>query len=172
MLVFGLGVGMIIAGIVAIIRGRLQLSQTKAVQGVPARLLGVALLSPLPLGFLVALGYTMLNVDPNRPDEVEKWTHDHEMTLNLIVAGVEIGLGLLIVIIGAVLAKPLPREGRRRRRRPADEYDDYADDRPRPRRKSGGDEDDFPSRRRRADPDDYEDDRPRRRRDDLDDRAR
>jgi MFS family permease len=171
MLVIGLGVGMIIAGIVAIVRGRLQLSQTRAVQGVAARLLGVALLAPLPLGFLAALVYTMLNVDPNRPDQVEKWTHDHEMTLNLIIAGVELGLGLLIVIIAAVLARPLPPEGRRRRRRPADDYDDYEDDRPR-RRRPADEADDFPSRRRRADPQEYEDDRPRRQRDDLDDRAR
>ena len=171
MLVIGLGVGMIIAGIMAIIRGRLQLTQTKAVQGVAARLLGVALLTPLPVGFLVALVYTIMSVDPNRPDQVEEWTKKNSMTLDLIVAGVEIGLGLVIVVIAAFLAKPLPKKGHRFRRR-EDDYDDYEDEpRPRRHRRSADDEDDIP-RRRRPDADDYDDDRPRRRRDDLDDRAR
>jgi hypothetical protein len=169
MLVIGLGVGMIIAGIMAIVRGRLQLTQTKAVQGVGARLLGIALLTPLPIGFLVALVYTILSVDPNRPDQVEEWTKQHSMTLDLIVAGVEIALGLVIIIIAAFLAKPLPKKGVRSRRGD-DDYDDYEDAPPR-RRKSAKDEDDIPRRRRRPDPGDYDDDRPRRR-DDLDDRAR
>jgi hypothetical protein len=168
MLVFGLGVGMIIAGIMAIVRGRLQLSQTKAVQGVPARLLGVALLAPLPLGFLAAIVYTFMSVNPNRPDQVEQWTKDNEMTLNLIVAGVEIGLGLIIIVIAALLAKPLPKGGRSRRRS-GDDYDDY-EDFPRRPRNGRADEEGMP-RRRRPDPDDY-DDRPRRPKDDLDERAR
>jgi hypothetical protein len=169
MLVIGLGVGMIIAGIMAIIRGRLQLTQTKAVQGIPARLLGIALLAPLPVGFLVALVYTIMSVDPNRPDEADRWAKDNEMTLNLIVAGVEIGLGLLIIVIAAFLAKPLPKKGARSFRRGQDDYDDYEDAPPR-RRPAKADADDLP-RRRRHDPDDYDDDRPRRR-DDLDERAR
>jgi len=155
MLVLGIGIGMIIAGILALVRGRLQLSNNKAVQGPWAYLLGVALLTPLPLGFLAALIYTLLNVDPNRPDQVEKWTKDHSTTLDLIVLGVEIGLGLIIVIIAASLAKPLARRGRSR---VSNDYDDYEEDRPR--------------RRRPRDEYDYEEDRPRRRRDDLDDRAR
>ena len=167
MLVIGLGIGLIIAGLVALIRGQLKLSQKKAVQGVPARLLGIALMTPLPLGFLAALVYTMMSVDPNRPDAVERWTKDNEMTLNLIIAGVEIGLALIIIIVAAFLAKPLPADGGRSARRRERDYDDYEDE-PRPRRKR--DENDGPRGRRAADYDD-EDDRPRRR-DDLDDRAR
>jgi len=123
------------------------------VYGAPAYLLGVALLAPLPLGFLAAMIYMLLNVDMNNQVEAEKWAREHDPTLTAIVAGVEIGLGLIIVIIAACLAEPLRRAGRTSRVR--DEYDDYEDERP----------------RRRRPREDYDDDRPRRR-DDLDDRAR
>ena len=156
MIVIGIGIGMIIAGILALVRGRFQLSNKKAVYGAPAYLLGVALLAPLPLGFLVAMIYMLLNVDMNNQAEAEKWGREHDPTLTAIVAGVEIGLGLIIVIIAACLAEPLRRAGRSSRAR--DEYDDYEDERP---------------RRRRRPRDRYEDDDDRpRRRDDLDDRAR
>jgi hypothetical protein len=156
MIVIGIGIGMIIAGIMALVRGRFQLSNNKAVYGAPAYLLGVALLAPLPLGFLVATIYMLLNVDMNNQAEAEKWAKEHDPTLTAIVAGVEIGLGLIIVIIAACLAQPLRRAARSSSAR--NDYDDHEDERP--------------GRRRPRDAYDYEDDRPRRRRDDLDDRAR
>jgi hypothetical protein len=172
-MIIGLGIGMIIMGLIALVRGRLQLTQTKAVQGIPARLLGLAFLAPLPVGFLVALVYTIMSVDPNRPDQVEQWTKDNESTLNWIVGGVEVGLGLILIAIAAFLATPFQKCAHRPIRRGQDDYDDYEEAPPRRRsRDTGGhdDEDDIP-RRRRPGPDDHDDDRPRRR-DDLDDRAR
>ena len=166
MLIIGLGIGMIIAGIIALVRGRLQLSQRKAVQGVPAYILGVALLTPLPLGFLVAIIYTILSVDPNKPDQVEQWTNDNEMVLNWIVAGVEIGLGLIIIIIAACLAKPLPDVARQVGRRPVD-YDDE-----RPRRLEPTEYDDLDDRPRGQRYDDEDNGFRPRRGDDLDERAR
>src|SRR5262245_2602052 len=172
-MIIGLGIGMIIMDLIALVRGRLQLTQTKAVQGVPARLLGLAFLAPLPVGFMVAILYAMMSVDPNRPDQVDQWTKDNESTLNWIVGGVEVGLGLIIIVIAALLATPLPKGANRPSRRGQDDYDDYEEAPLRRRPRGAGDyddEDDIP-RRRRPDPDDYDDDRPRRR-DDLDDRAR
>jgi hypothetical protein len=166
MLIIGLGIGMIIAGIITLVRGRLQLSQRKAVQGVPAYILGVALLTPLPLGFLVAITYTILNVDPNKPEQLEQWTNDNEMVLNGIVAGVEIGLGLIIIVIAACLAKPLSDESQQVGRRTVD----YDDELPRRRELPDGDEEDHRLRRRPfEDEGDYH--HPRRG-DDLDERAR
>jgi hypothetical protein len=167
MLVIGLGIGMIVAGVMALIRGRLQLSNTKAVQGVWAYLLGLALMAALPLGFCVAMFYMLMHVDPNRQDQVDKWGKENELTLSLIVAGVEIGIGLIVVIIGACLATPLPQDkGRYSRREP--EYDDEYEGRPRKKRPADDYEDDHRPRRRRRD---YHDDEGRPRRDDLDERA-
>ncbi|HVK13039.1 MAG TPA: hypothetical protein VM597_30075 [Gemmataceae bacterium] len=168
MLVIGLGIGLIVAGIIALIKGRLNLSKKKAVQGVPARLLGVALMTPLPLGFLAATVYTMTQIDPNNQAQAQQWAQNNNTTLTLIWAGVEIGLAVLIIIIAAVLATPIKEEGRRRRSRHVEYDDEYPDDRPRGRRRGRDeddeDEDDAP-RRRRDDDEDY--DRPRRsRRDD------
>ena len=164
MLVIGLGIGMIVAGIVAMVRGRLQLTNNRAVRGVWVYLLGVAMISALPLGMLVMFGYMLMNVDPNKPDEVDRWGKDHEVTLMLIVAGVEIGVGVIVFIIGACLAKPYSTDDGRFAAREHD-YDDDYEGRPRRRRVTEDYEDDRPRRRR---PDNYED-RPRR--DDLDERA-
>ena len=168
MLVIGLGIGMIIAGITTLIRGRLKLSNTKEVKGVWAYLLGLALMAALPLGFLVAFIYMLMNVDFNKPNQADQWGKEHDLTLSLIVAGVEVGIGLLVVIIGATLAKPLPADEGRYSRRPRDDHDDEDDRRPRRRRSADYDDEDRPARRRSAD---Y-DDRPPRPRDDLDERAR
>jgi hypothetical protein len=165
MLVIGLGIGMIVAGIVAMVRGRLQLTNSKAVRGAWVYILGVALMGALPLGFLVAVAYMLMNVDFTKPDEVDKWGKEHDLTLTLIVAAVEIGVGIIVFIIGASVAKPyFPADGRFAARER--EYDDEYEGRPRRQRPVDDYEDERPRRRR---PDDYEG-RPRR--DDLDERAR
>jgi dipeptide/tripeptide permease len=165
MLVIGLGIGMIVAGIVAMVRGRLQLTNSRAVQGVWVYLLGVALISALPLGFFAAMVYMLMNVDPNKPDDMDRWGKEHELTLSLIIAAVEIGIGLVVFILGASMAKPFSTAGRRFATRDR-EYDDEYEGRSRRRRPDDEYEEDNRPRRRR--PDDFEG-RPRR--DDLDERA-
>jgi hypothetical protein len=159
MLLIGLGIGLIIAGIIGLIKGRINLSKKKAVQGVAARLIGVALMTPLPLGFLAATVYTMTQIDPNNQAQAQQWAQNNNTTLTLIWAGVEIGLAVLIIIIAAVLATPIEPEGRRRKSREV-EYDDEVDERPRSRRARDEEDDDRP--RRRSDVDDDDDDRRRR----------
>jgi hypothetical protein len=170
MLLFGLGIGLIIAGIVALVTGRMKFSKNRAVQGVPARLLGVALLTPLPLGFLAAMIYTMAHIDPNKPDQAQQWAQQHDGAITAVMAGTMIGLAVLIIVIAAFLAKPIKPAKRRKRRDRDDDFED--DDRPR-RRRDELEDDDRPRRRRPAAEDEEDEDRPRRRRrDDLDDRAR
>src|SRR5260221_12666627 len=112
-------------------------------------------MTPLPVAFLVAISYTMANVDATKPDEVQAWTNNHEMQINGIMAGTMIGMAVLIIVIAAFLARPLQTDAGRRKRRD-DEYDDYEGDEDRPRRRPRADDDDLP----------------RKKRDDLDDRVR
>lgn len=167
MLLIGLGIGLMVAGIIALATGRMKFTKTRAVQGVPARLLGAALLAPLPVGFLAAMIYTMANIDPNQPEQAKEWARQNDGAITAVMAGTMIGLAVLIIIIAAFLAKPIEPERKRYRR---GDYDDFEDEGDRPRRRrdeTDDDRDDLP-RRRRAD----EDDGRLRRRDDLDDRAR
>src|SRR5437879_1799730 len=49
-----LEIGMLIFGIIALITGKFTLTRNKVVYGVPARIIGVIMILPLPLGLLVA----------------------------------------------------------------------------------------------------------------------
>jgi hypothetical protein len=157
-MILGLYIGLAVAGILALIRGRMQISKSKIVIGVPARLLGLLGLTPLPLAIVVGMIYVAANVDVTDAQAVQRFTQEHQGRFTLI-EGVCAGLvAVTLFVLAAVLAVS-PEEARRRgKRRPAVEYDDEYDDRP--------------PRRRRRDEDDAENDRPRRRRDDLDERAR
>ncbi len=46
---------MLIFGIIALVRGRFLLTRAKEVRGWPARVIGVLLVTPFPLGFLVGM---------------------------------------------------------------------------------------------------------------------
>jgi hypothetical protein len=58
-----MGLGMLIFGIIALVRGQFTLTRTKVVSGVPARIIGFILLLPLPLmlasGLLIGVFYVM-----------------------------------------------------------------------------------------------------------------
>src|SRR4051812_33004766 len=114
MLICGLGIGLMIAGIVALITGKIKFSKNRAVQGVPARLLGVALLLPLPVSFTVVFLYSLTQADVNKQDQFQAWAQQNDGKLTLIMAGTMIGMAAVIIGIAAVLAKPIPK-GRRRR---------------------------------------------------------
>src|SRR5689334_11923934 len=99
MLICGLGIGLMIAGIVALATGRIKFSRNRAVQGVPARLIGAAMLLPLPAGFLAGMIYTLMHVNPNQPDDAKVWAQQHDAQINGVVAGTMIGLAVLIIVI-------------------------------------------------------------------------
>jgi hypothetical protein len=159
-----LEIGLAIYGIVALIKGRFSVSKTKAVSGLPARLLGLVCLTPLPLAVVAIMVYTAASTDVTNPQQVEQWVQNNKMSITLVEAGVVIGVTILIFVVAALLAKPI-EEVERAARRPVREYDDEdVDERPRSRRARGEDDEDQPRRRRGVYDD--EDDRPRRRRDD------
>jgi hypothetical protein len=149
-MILGLEIGLIIVGILALVRGRIQLSKGKTVQGAPARLLGLLALTPLPVAFFVIMVYTLANTDINRPDLVEKWAEDNKWTLTAIEAGVVIGIGVLFIILAAVMGKPVAEiEHEVKRKRVADYDDEFEDDQPRRSRDEYDDEDDDRPRRPR-----------------------
>jgi hypothetical protein len=149
-MILGLEIALAVIGVMALIRGKMTLSKAKVVHGIPARLLGLLALTPLPVVLVVGVGYVALS-DPKDP---EQFAEDNKWTLIAIEAGVVIAIAALVAVIGFSFATD-PEEPPRRRVR--DDYDDEYEDDDRPRRKT---------RAGRDDPDDEYDDRPRRRRDD------
>lgn len=162
-MILGLEIGLLIFGLVALVRGKFTLSKSKVVEGAAARLLGLLALTPLPL----ALAVVFLYVAASAPGNPEKFAEDNKLTIALIEAGVVIGIAVLVFGIGAALGKD-PAEARRRKKKRRDEDDDDEEDYDQPRRRSRRDEeddeneDDRPRRRSRRDDDDEDEDRPRR----------
>jgi hypothetical protein len=54
-MILGAEIGMLIVGIMALVQGRLPLTKTREVRGLPARLLAIVALLPLPLSFVGGL---------------------------------------------------------------------------------------------------------------------
>ena len=159
-----LEIGLIIYGIVVLITGRFKVSKAKAVVGLPARLLGLLCLTPLPVAIVAIMVYTAMSTDVSNPQQVEQWVQNNRISITIVEAAIVIGITILIFVLAAFLAKPIEDVDRAARRSRQVEYDDeYPDDRPRGRRRGRDeddeDEDDAP-RRRRDDDEDY--DRPRR----------
>ncbi len=137
-----LEIGMAICGLIALITGKVNLTGSKAAQGVPARIIGVIMLLPFPLSLLVIVPITAVIVSRGQPP-----TDNMTLVLRLIESGIILACFLVSMVIGFMTATPVERTRRRRRRDPEDEEED---DRPR-------------RRRREPDEDEEEDERPRRR---------
>src|SRR4029077_10668063 len=98
-MIIGLYIGLAIVGILALVRGRLQISKHKIVIGVPARLLGLLGLAPLPLALVVGMVYVAASVDVTDPQAVQRFTQEHKWTFT-IIEGVCVG-AVGIVLFGA-----------------------------------------------------------------------
>ena len=157
----------IVYGIITLVRGRFPVSQNKEVQGPMAYVIGLMLLSILPVAVVLAV---IMNWDDIKNGGGPQPFEFKASTVLPDVIAV-FGVGGLAMILALATAQPKPKRRRKRRDAEYDDYDDY--DRPARRRRDDPD-DDYDDRPRRPRADDYddEDDRPRRRRDDLDDRAR
>jgi hypothetical protein len=170
-MILGLEIGLLIFGLIALIRGKMTLTKTKVVEGVPARLLGLLALTPLPIAILVGIGFVLV-VAPANPEKAAKIADDNKLTLALVEAGIVIFITVLVFGIGAAIGKN-PEEARRKKKRRRDEEEDYEDDeyegaRPRKRSRRDEEEDEYeeedrPRKRSRQYDDEDDDDREDRR---------
>ncbi|HEY3788664.1 MAG TPA: hypothetical protein VGL71_07405 [Urbifossiella sp.] len=166
-MILGIEIAMIIVGLVALIRGKMTITKSKVVEGLPARLLGLVALTPIPIALTVGVAFVLIAA-PNNP---EKFAEDNKWTLTLIEVVIVIGIAIVVFGVGAIIAEP-PRQLKRRRRYEEyddDNEDDYDDDRQRGKNRyeiddDSEDEDDRPRKRRSRDDYDDDDERPRRRR--------
>lgn len=146
MLILGLEIGLIVFGLVALVRGKITVSKTKVVEGIPARLLGALALTPLPIAFMVGVAIAATQPNP------EQFVKDNQLTIALIEAGIVLGIGLLVVVIGLVVGTDPAAARRRSRDRYEDDIEEDYDDRPRRRSRreyDDEDDDDRDDRRRR-----------------------
>jgi hypothetical protein len=146
-------------GIIALVKGEFYLTRNRVVRAVPARIIGVTPLLPLPLQIVVGafLGVVFVakgqQVDVNDPE--------FQRTANVLGAIIIVGCLLAAILVAVATAKLAKRK--RRRRYEEDDDEEYAD-RPRRRLRTDDEEEELPPRRRPRDEDD--EDRPRRRSDD------
>src|SRR5262245_20365085 len=109
---------MLIMGLVALIRGRIQLAGSRSVEGPAARIAGMILMLPLPLAFAVGfyLGAQAVATGKNVT------SGQFQLTLVLIELGLLVGcfiVALLVCLVGSSTD-----DGRRVYRRFDDRYDD------------------------------------------------
>jgi hypothetical protein len=99
-----LEIGMLIMGILALVRGKISLTRNRVVTGTPARVIGVVLVLPLPLalvsGFVLGIVLVALSggAPPKQADLVK-----YALPLEV---GIVLLCGLAAVIIGATQARP------------------------------------------------------------------
>jgi hypothetical protein len=99
------------------------MTSTKVVEGIPARLMGLVAMTPLPLAVVVIGAYVAMNVVNKTPEQAEKWATDNHFTLIGIEAGIVIGIAVLLGITAAILGGPPTPKARER----YDEDDDFKD---------------------------------------------
>lgn len=159
---------MLVFGIITLVKGSFPLSQSRVVQGVPARVIGALLCVPLVfgqgieliMGAMWGVEQGMQGREVNFVDAVKEL-----QTKALVINAVAVVVPLLIVVVIAIsTAQPASKTKARRRhedneydeedigdrprRRPRDQDDEIYDDRPRP-----------PTRRDDEEPPDPGDDR-------------
>lgn len=117
-MILGLEIGMLIAGLLAVVRGRMELTPTIVAEGVAARLLGVLAMTPIPAAVVVIGAYTVANCTGKTQAQIEAWAEKERTNLVVIEACVVVGIGLLVVGGIAVLggdpaerAAPEDRDG-------------------------------------------------------------
>src|SRR5262245_24540363 len=66
-MILGLEIGMLVAGLMALVSGKFTLIKNKTITGLSARLAGLVLLLPLPLSFVAGLVIALAKSAPGRP---------------------------------------------------------------------------------------------------------
>jgi WD40 repeat protein len=110
-MIIGLEIGMLVAGLYALIRGRLPVTRDRVLHGAAARVTGVVLLLPIPLAFLVGLVYGLLFGLGAPPADLQKL----QTTGHLIEAGVALACLAGSMVLAWSLS-PGPKEKAKRPR--------------------------------------------------------
>jgi hypothetical protein len=130
-MILGIEIAMLVIGLLALVRGKMTVTGSRVVVGVPARLLGALALTPLPAAFVAVIGYVALNA----PADPEQFAQDKKLTIMAIEAAIVIGIAVLVFGIGAAIGiSPAEVERRERRRRRYEDDEEYEDDDREPRR--------------------------------------
>ena len=125
-MILGIEIALLVMGFLALCRGRLTIGKNKVVLGIPARLLGVLALSPLPVAFVLGIGYVLANAPPGQE---EQFTDENQTTLMVIEAAVVLSTAAAIYALGtAVAVDPAEAERLDRRRRGYEDEGYYGDD--------------------------------------------
>ena len=119
-MILGIEIALAIYGLIGLFGGKMTLSKTKVVLGVPARLLGLLALTPLPAAFVVIIVY----VAARAPADPERFAADNKITIAVIEAVIVIGIAILVFGIGAAFAVNLQEAARRKRRYESDDEED------------------------------------------------
>jgi hypothetical protein len=93
-MIFGAQIGLLIYGIIAIIRGRYSMGKGKKVIGSKARLLGAVCLAPIPLSMIAGTAIGFLNPDAVVAGELKG-----------VIAGIEIAILICTIIALILLSK-------------------------------------------------------------------
>ncbi|MCE9561934.1 MAG: hypothetical protein K8U57_07755 [Planctomycetes bacterium] len=118
-MILGMEIAMLVIGFLALVRGKLTLSATKVVEGMPARLLGMLAMTPLPLALMAGIAIAVAQ----GPGDPEKFAEDNRWTLIAIEAGIVIGVAVLVFGIGSMIAVDPTRAEFRKRTWEEDSYD-------------------------------------------------
>jgi hypothetical protein len=151
-------IAMLVFGIIFLVRGKINLSRDKVVEGAMARLIGVILILPLPLAFLVGvmIGISKGMEAAKRGGQVQL-DPDTQMAIAITELAIIFGcLILALILMFATARPPQPKYG----------FDEeYDDEYPRRRRRAAddsGEEEESPRRRAdEASEEDYGEDEPR-----------
>ena len=148
---------MLVWGLVCLCVGKFAFSANHVVSGARARIMGVLLMLPFPIQFIMGfmIGFILAVENPGAPVIFDAGS---EQLMNMGSMGILITCVVSTMLLG-LGAGPPPSPSRRTR--PMDD-DDYDDDRPRKRRHADDEDEDRPRKRRHADEED--DDQPRKRR--------
>ena len=117
-MILGVEIALAIMGIMALIRGRMQMTGSKVVVGGAARAMGFLALTPVPIATAVALGW-MATVNPPDP---ERFFQDNLKITAAIEAGVVIGMVVLLVLLGSLLGKRPEELAREQQERERDDF--------------------------------------------------
>ena len=108
-MIFGMEIGLLVAGLIAVVTGKFKLTKRRLVVGAPARIAGLVLMLPLPLALAMAFVIALTEAGPGRRFDAAQW----QGTLTLV----ELGLIAVCVLLGfgIVLAAPssVPRDAPR-----------------------------------------------------------